>query len=486
MRIRTRITLWITLAGLTVGLFFSLVVYWEVREQAFRALDNELKATIRNVYQIIRLSRTDPAPAASREALEVFYTSRRFWIKAWHNHQLIYSSRLADLIKLPAIDRKKATLSLTIPRSRLALDQNLFDEVTFRVRRALVPARDGVPACRIQVALPMEKLDKELDEVLLVMGLGLPAAALLLTLISWLLAGRILKPVQEITARAREIDEKGLADRLPVAAGRKDELAELATALNQMLDRLQHSFRRQQEFIAGAAHELNTPLTSLRLFSEQALAEPDLTPELRARLTRQHDILLRMGRLLRSLMLLSALEVQPRAEIKPFDLGRLIRSVLEDLEPLIACQSLTVVADLPDELPFPGDEEKLRRVVVNLVENAVKYNVAEGEIRLKAERKGERVIVEIANRSQRPLPEEDLGKVFEQFYRVEKSRSREFGGCGLGLTIVREIVSLHDGEIRLENRPGNWIAAILILPCRRSAAAGSRAENRPAGTRRAG
>ncbi len=467
MKIRARITLWITLAGLLVGMFFSLVVYWELREQAFRTLDNELKATIRNVYQIFHW-REPALPPPSDPAIEIFFDNRRFWIKVWRRNELIYTSRLAARVELPATGPMKETISAVIlkkpPAAGSAGSSRQPAATAFRVRRARIPAVNNSPPYRIQVALPMEKLDEELNEVLLVLALGLPGAALLLILLSWFLAGRILKPVQEIATRAREIDEKGLSDRLPVSPG-QDELHDLATALNQMLDRLQYSFRRQQEFIAGAAHELNTPLTSLRLSSEQALADPGLNPRLRAQLLHQQDTLLRMGRLLRSLMLLSALELQPRADIKPLDLSRLLNSVLEDLAPLVEHNRLKITIRRPPRATVCGDQEKLRRVLINLIENAIKYSVEEGEIELElsAEKDGG-VTLEVINQVPRPLPREALEQVFDQFFRVEKSRSREFGGCGLGLTIVKEIVTLHQGDIRLENRPGNRVAAILTLP----------------------
>lgn len=459
MKIRTRITLWITGAGVIVSLLFSIFIFQDMAEQSYHQLDRELKLTIRDIFPIIR------DPGHPDTSLGSFFTRRNYWIKAWRGKQLVYTSPLAQQLELPTTPgRRKETVSVTIPKSRIDLDQDRFNEVTFRVWTTVIPAAKAPPGYRIQAALPMEPLEEKLNRVIFGIVLGLVGSALLLFLISWFLAGRILRPVKEITARAREIDEKGLADRLPTSDNR-DELYELATALNQMLDRLQYSFRRQQEFIAGAAHELNTPLTSLRLFSEQAQTEPGLSPELRQQLARQHDTLLRMGRLLRSLMLLAALEVRPQAEIRTFDFSRLVRVVLEDLAPLIEYHGLKVATDLPPRQPCEGDEEKLRRVLINLVENAVKYNVEEGEIRIVLETgKNRRLTLEIANRCPRPLPEEELEQVFEQFYRVEKSRSREFGGCGLGLTIVREIVSLHRGTIRLENRPGGWLAAILELP----------------------
>jgi len=331
------------------------------------------------------------------------------------------------------------------------------------VRRALIPAAKVPPGYRIQVALPMEKLDEELNEVLFVIGLGLPGATLLLALLAWFLAGRILAPVREMTSLAREIDEQGLADRIPTGPNR-DEFTELGRALNQMLDRLQHSFHRQKEFVAAAAHELKTPLTNLRLFIEQALADPDLDETLRRRLTRQQEILLRLGRLLNNLMLLSALEMRPGLDCKELDFRKLIAAVLEDFAPLFTAAEITITNRLPEaEIRIAGDEARLRRMLVNLIENAAKYNTRPGEIRLELTREGPEITLRIANRVAAPLPEAERERLFEQFYRLEKSRSSELGGCGLGLTIVREIVNLHNGTVTLGNLPDDWVEVCVRL-----------------------
>jgi len=467
VKIRARITLWITVAGLSVSLLFSAFIYWEMREQAFRTLDSELKATIRNVFEIIRRGEQEQAPFTC-PAAEVFFASRRFWIKAWRGRDLIYTSRLADQVALPAIQRKKETISRTIPKSRLDLHQDRFNEVTFRIRRALIPATGTTPGYRIQVALPMEKLDEELNEVLFVIGLGLPGAALLLAFLAWFLAGRILGPIREMTARAQEIDEQGLADRIP-AADNRDEFSELGRALNQMLDRLQHSFNRQKEFVAAAAHELKTPLTNLRLFIEQTQADPGLDAAFRRRLARQQEILLRLGRLLNNLMLLSALEMKPVLQCEEFDFRELIETVLEDFTPLLAAEKIAVdYSPPPGEIRLQGDPARLRRMLVNLLENAIKYNLPAGRLRLELAQEEGWLILKIANLVPEPLPETELEQLFEQFYRREKSRSSEYGGCGLGLTIVREIVHLHGGRVSLRNLTENWFEVTVRLPVQSS------------------
>ncbi len=462
MKIRSKISLWITGAGVLVSLIFSLIIFWEMVEQTYHQLDDELKATSHNVFKIVQQNEVEGVKHSS-QASTIFLDSRRYWIRAWRADTLVYASRLARIIDLP-IDpgKKKDTVSITVPREKIDLDQDRSDEVTFRVRSTEIPAHRAPPGYRIQVALPMEELDEEIVEVSLIIILGLLFSTLLLFVISYFLAGRILRPVRKITDLAREINGKDLAGRIPLGSSR-DELYELSFALNQMLDRLQYSFNRQKEFIASAAHELNTPITNVRLFVEQEMNNLTLPEPFRNNLVRQHKIMLRMGRLLRNLMVLSALEMKRKIHPENFDFRALTDSVIADFQPLFELKKIPLETKMPERLSVYGDKEQLHRVVVNLIENAIKYNAPEGEVTIELEKVNRNLFLKVANSSP-PIPENELKKIFEQFYRVEKSRSPEFGGCGLGLTIVREIVSLHGGKAYMENEPSGRVRVVVQLP----------------------
>ena len=462
MKIRSKISLWITSAGVLVSLIFSLIVFYEMSEQIYRQLDDELKATVHTVFKIVKKSEAGDIDQASLSS-DIFLDSRRYWIRAWRADTLVYSSSLAQIIDLPSEPhKKKETVSVTVPKTIIDLDQDHNNEVTFRLRTAEVTAKMAPPGYRIQVALPMEKLDEEIVEVALIIILGLIFSTLMLLFISYFLAGRILKPVRQITDLAREINGKDLAGRIPLGSSR-DELYELSFALNQMLDRLQYSLNRQKEFIASAAHELNTPITNVRLFIEQNMHNLALPEPFRNNLIHQHEIMLRMGRLLRNLMVLSALEMKRKVHPENFDFRALIDSVIADFQPLFELKKIPLETRMPEQLSIYGDKEQLRRVMINLIENAIKYNKPTGKVTIDLEKVNHHLLLKIANGS--PLiPGNELKKVFEQFYRVEKSRSLEFGGCGLGLTIVREIVNLHGGKVYMENEPAGWARVVVQLP----------------------
>ncbi len=462
MKIKTKISLWITGAGVLVSLIFSLIVFYEMSEQIWRQLDNELKVTIRNVYRMVKNSAIEDA---GKNAIHpsFFIDSNRYWVQVWQGEKLIYSSKLAKIIDLPIdFEHKKTTSGITIPKTTINLHQDRWNEVTFRIRRSKIPAHGSSPEYRIQAAIPMEKLDEEIKDISLIILLGLMLSCILFLSISYFLAERILAPIRHITDLAKEINSKDLAARIPLNVNR-DELYELSFALNQMLDRLQYSFKHQKEFIANAAHELNTPIANMRLFVEQGINNRDLPENFRDDLIRQHEILLRSGRLLHNLMLLSNLELKQTIKTESFDFKELIVSVIADFQPLFEVKGIPLTTNLPDSLITRGDRDQLRRIVVNLVDNAIKYNSPAAEITIELKKSCHHLLLEISNGSE-PISENEIKHLFDQFYRVEKSRSQEFGGCGLGLTIVKEIVSLHAGKIHIKNETPARIRVIVELP----------------------
>jgi signal transduction histidine kinase len=284
---------------------------------------------------------------------------------------------------------------------------------------------------------------------------------LLLVFLSYLIAGKVLKPIGVIDRLAREINDKNLSVRIPLGK-RRDELYRLSESLNRMFDRLESSFETQKEFIASASHELKSPLALLQLSMEDCIQHPDLPEGLRHQLTRQTDIVHRMSRLVKNLLDLSALELKECFDLKEINLAELLNSVLSDYEVVFSAKKIDVQAHIPPKLKVKGDQEHLQRVFINLIDNAIKYNHDGGKIILKVSAKNGGVHISLFNTGT-GIPTADLDRVFEQFYRVEKSRSAEYGGSGLGLSIVKRIIELHGGRIDIESEPSAWTRVNIIL-----------------------
>jgi two-component system OmpR family sensor kinase len=272
-----------------------------------------------------------------------------------------------------------------------------------------------------------------------------------LIVLSYYIAGKILAPINVINRMARDINDRSLDQRIPLGKSH-DELYELSESLNRMFDRLQYSFVLQKQFIADASHELKSPITLLSLFMEDAIHLKELPETLRPRLIKQYNTLQRMRRLVKNLLDLSALEAKETIDFEELALSGLVRSVYDDYIEVLEARQIDMKIDVPENLRIRGDRDSLQRVLINLVDNAVKYNIDRGRIEIKAEVKNGLVHLSIFNTG-KEIPKKDIDRVFEQFYRVEKSRSSQYGGSGLGLTIVKRIIELHRGNITIESGP---------------------------------
>jgi signal transduction histidine kinase len=459
LKIRLKIALWITGAGVLVSLVFSIIVFLAMMEQPYRLIDDELNTVSPAAMRLALPAGEQPEVIKNNDSP---ITSGHYWIKIFNDRKtVVYQSELTRYVDLPLYDKHKGyTVRTTIPKERLRLQQDKKNEVTFRVRRIRVPAQGGTYV--VQIGKPIEKLDEEVLEIIKGIAYGLIAAMLLLVCLSYLIAGKVLKPIGVIDRLAREINDKNLSLRIPLGPG-KDELYRLGKSLNRMFDRLQNSFETQKEFIASASHELKSPLALLQLSMEDCIQQPDLPDRLRQQLSRQTDIVRRMSRLVKNLLDLSALELKECLDLKEIDLVEMLKSVLSDYEVVFNAKKIDVREHIPPTLKVKADRENLQRVIINLVDNAIKYNHEGGKIELKVSAENRGVQISLFNTG-RGIPAADLEHVFEQFYRVEKSRSAEYGGSGLGLSIVKRIIELHGGRIDIESKPGVWTRVNIFLP----------------------
>lgn len=296
--------------------------------------------------------------------------------------------------------------------------------------------------------------------------IGAPIAVILLGLSTYFVVALTLRSVAALRHGAADISAAGLArQRLPVPSAH-DEIHRLAVTLNEMLDRIESATARQRTFVGDAAHELRSPLASLRLQLEVAQrvgAEEDWPSVI-------DDVLIdvtRLERLVQDLLALARLdETGAGGRREPVDLRELVDAVV----PTYANARVTVVDGAADDSEHPivnGDREQLRRVVVNLVDNAVRYAHSQVAVDLKPQSlgDGDRVLLTVTDDGP-GLPPEERERVFDRFYRAESSRSRDSGGTGLGLPIVRDLVRAHQGNVELRARPdgATGLQAAVTLP----------------------
>lgn len=460
MTVRQKITLLITAAGFLSSLVFSCIVLWEMLEQPFRIIDSELEAMARHAVHFISKGEQNRTPDDPS-----FIGNERYWLVVLDQDsgKSIYRSSLARLIKIPEpAPGVSVTSSLIIPRGKIDLGQDERNEVTFRIRNFKIAY--GGKTFLATVGRPMEKLEEELWDIFIGVVSGLAFSVLLLLAISYFLAGFILKPIRIMNEQARNISEKHLDRRVPVS-GSSDEFNALAQTLNQVFDRLQHAFLRQKRLLADASHELKTPLTMMRLAldaqrSTQGEIQPDRRVQSHGQLTEQ---VLRMERLVKSLLDLSALEIEGATTEESINLVNILGSLITDYRLLAEARNIRLDVRLPQQLVVQGNEDQLNRAFSNILDNAIKYNVDDGRVRVICDQSGMEIIVKVENTGA-GVDEAEVPKVFEQFYRVEKSRSMRHGGSGLGLAIVKRIVELHGGKVKFESQEKGWTRVTVSLP----------------------
>lgn len=465
MKVRTRFTLWISLAALATATLSAFFVYHELVEEPYKLVDRELAEVAGTVFSNMVLSQTEKSehhPQQDDQHLA------RYWLKIYDSSgKTVVASPLTEKIDIPLPKDKKAffltrniaTSSLWIdPEDMDELDEITDDSVRFRVR--LLTRSNGAETYSLLVAKPLLFLDLELRELLARLSSGIVVTITIIFLFSYYLAGKILQPLAIINQEIKDIRENSLGRKIPLGTSR-DELYVLSRSLNSMFDRLQHSFQRQKEFIGNAAHELKSPLTILMLGHEQMLADRPPQP-LHDELEKQLNTLRRLSKLVRNLLDISRLEQGETCNREPVKISALISQVIEDYKEILQTRSTVIETDI-EECVVMGDSEKLLRLIINLVDNAVKYTDAEnGTIRITVRKNQAATVLKIANTGT-DISAADLPYLFDQFFRVEKSRSQAYGGSGLGLTIAKRIVELHGGTIEVESLNG-WITFTVVLP----------------------
>lgn len=291
---------------------------------------------------------------------------------------------------------------------------------------------------------------------------GLPAVVLGL-LGGWWLTRRALAPVTKLTNAVEKIHENNLGKKIP-RTNNGDELDRLTEVFNAMTARLDDSFNRIREFTLHASHELKTPLTVLCGEAETALRDESHSPAERERLLSQLDEVRRLSKIVDGLALLAKADAgQVALKLEPLRLDELVRDNFADAQILAEPHGIKVELETCEEISVRGDRHRLRQMLLNLADNAVKYNQPQGRVTMALRRAAGFAEFKIANTGA-GIPPEILLRVFDRFFRGDPAHENTIEGCGLGLSIVQWIVSAHGGTIRIESVQGQLTTVTLRLP----------------------
>ncbi len=400
---------------------------------------------------------------SSRVHLPSFSRSIRFRLTVWYSSLLLVFG-VAFVVAL--------NLAVRLDQ-RTLFEVSPYDDIVYVPNRvgpgqamfAFVVEETGQPVTLRQVENDI--FDENLNRLQfwsIASVLGLAAAS---GVGGYVLSGMMLRPVRDITEAASEISVSNLSRRINYE-GPEDELWALAKTFDSMIERLEASFERQRQLVQDASHELRTPLAAIRTNIEVTEMDPDATleeyRELVGTIKTQTD---RLTRLSEDLLLLTNGD-DAKLEGEPVDLGSLAHEVLRQLGPLATTRSVTLEADVVDEVEIVTSPDLLYRCVLNLVDNAIKYSGDGSAVTVRVERTPNHAVIAVSDNGV-GIDAESLNRVFDRFYRVDRGRSRREGGTGLGLAIVKQVVESLGGEVAAASEVGKGTTFTIRLPAEASA-----------------
>jgi heavy metal sensor kinase len=323
-------------------------------------------------------------------------------------------------------------------------------------------SRDG-SRFLIEAGTPLKQSESVLHGLLLTFAVGLPLVVGVAIAGGYVLTRRALAPVGEITRTAEQITSRNLSERLPEAKT-GDELEMLSTALNRMIARIEESFWHVNRFSADASHELRTPLTVLRGELEAIVQRPDLAPDVRETIGSALEETERLSKIVESLLAISRLDAGEALMTRErFDFGDLVIGTADQMRLLAEDKQINMKCNAICHVEIEGDPHRLKQIVVNLLDNAIKYTSEGGEVEISVGAANGNAVLEVSD-SGAGIPPESVPYLFDRFYRVDEARSRQIGGAGLGLSIVKSICTAHEGRVSVVSTEGKGSRFTVELP----------------------
>lgn len=318
-----------------------------------------------------------------------------------------------------------------------------------------------LPQVQVAIAVSLQAVNQEMAAIRNIFLVSIPGVLMLVAGGAWLISGRALRPIRQLTEVIQQVTVKGLDQRIPMSTT-DVEFAELIRVFNQMLERLERSFTQASRFSGDAAHELKTPLTILQGELERTLQQVEPGSEVQQRLSNLLDEVGRLRGITRKLLLLSLADAGKMSlYLTEVDMSELLIEMVEDAE--LLAPHLSVKTDISENLRFMGDRDLIVQVLQNLFSNAIKYNIPDGWIKIHAHQTQTTIHVSIANAS-KDITQSDRDRIFDRFYRGDPARTRKIEGIGLGLSLAREIARAHRGDLTLDSTSLGQTAFTLTLP----------------------
>jgi heavy metal sensor kinase len=461
LSIRWRLTLWYGFVLAIVLAVFGVAVHVTMRHELMTRTDEALEGELDEIADDVQAAKDGTKLSRQLERRFARHEGYEFQVSRVAGEPFFQSDRLKPRrFSVPPVPASLKHLDFeNVP---LGTENTSVESLGhLRLMGRLVPGPDGPLV--VQVATSLASIDQELTQLLTVLLLSGPLALVCALGGGYVLARKALAPVDRMVQTADQITAARLDRRIEVT-NTDDELGRLARTLNGMIARLERSFEEIHRFTADAAHELRTPIAVLRNEAEVALRLPREPEHYRGVLEDQLEELERLSRLADRLLFLCREDagLVPRAR-RPVDLREVVDDVAEHMRVVAEEKGVTLQAEGVAACSTAGDEDQLRRLLFNLLDNAIKFTPASGTVKVETACSDAEARIVVAD-SGIGIPPEHLPNVFQRFYRVDPSRESDMGGAGLGLAIARSIAEAHGGSIAIESTVGIGTRVILTLP----------------------
>jgi heavy metal sensor kinase len=459
--IRFRLTVWY--AGLLGGLLvlFGVFIYFTLAQFLERGLQETLSKEAQTIGEALLRNVNQTGDAYVVNEIEEHFAPRitsHFLRVTRGNGSLLYQSSAPQS---GAFDPSKVAAA-RLGALRPWTEERLPDGTALLVY-SMPFLVGGESQYLIQAGAPYEQVQRVLDGLLLSLGIAFPLIVGAAIGGGYLLMRNALRPLDEIATTAERITSHNLNERLPVVFT-GDELEKLAVSLNRMMARLEEAFHHINRFSADASHEIRTPLAIIRGELENAYQSPGLTPELREPVGSALEEAERLSRIVEQLLEMSRLEAgETLVDRTRFDFAEMTRTTVDQMRLLAEEKHLHLRFEGTQALNVEGDRIRLKQVVVNLVDNAIKYTPAGGSVSVSSFPLDGKAILEVVDTGI-GVPTEAFPQIFDRFYRVDKARSRQLGGTGLGLAIVKSICAAYGGTVTVKSAEGPGAVFRVELP----------------------
>ena len=464
---RARLTLWYVSLLAAILVVVLVMVYLLLARALYVRIDDSLQAVVQVAATSLAndlaegqgvddAARSTAAELASRQQLLAIYDGRG---------RLLGEAGREDDIVVPLPPVSEIPTDGDASLVTIVEADDLDDRHRLALRRVTIPP--GVEYV-IVVGSSLESIDEELESLRGILAYVVPLSLVVAGIGGWFLAGRSLSPVVAMADRARKIGVESLNARLPVANPR-DELGLLSETFNELLARLETSVEQQRQFMADASHELRTPVTIARTAARVALQQPTRTEsEYRETLEIVEQETIRLSRIVDDMFTLTRADAgNYPVRTTPMYLDEVVDDVVRAARVVASTRDVSVTAECVQSAAFTGDEELIRRLIINVLDNAIRYSPASGTVRVALDRAADVYAVSVSDQGP-GIAAEAQSKIFERFYRVDTARTHDGvsdGGAGLGLALARWIATVHGGDVRLAASSRLGSTFVITLPC---------------------